>query len=196
MRDAAAYTRQLQALLPTGAAWTRSPDATLTRLLAGLAAEFARVDARAEALLVEIDPARTYELLTDWERVLGLPDGCTPVSGTEAERRVALVQKLTSVGGQTPAFYVAMAATLGFEIEIHEFDPDVDLYAPGLDISGGRWRFVWRVHVLTQTDFTSFHVGTSGVFDHLVVGGSLDLECVIRRAAPAHTHVVFSYLEA
>ena len=193
MRTAAAYTAQLQQLLPTGPAWSRDPAATLTALLAGLAAEFARVDGRVDDLLTEIDPRSTYDLLEDWERVLGLPDGCTPVSGTLSERRAALIQKLTSLGGQTPAFYVALAAALGFAIVIHEFDPAVDVYSPGLDISGGKWRLVWRVEVLTQTDFTVFRAGVSAAGDRLTEGGALDLECVIRRAKPAHTLVLFSY---
>lgn len=196
MRDVAAYTAQLQQLLPTGAAWSRDPSATLTAFLGALAAEFARVDARADDLLAEMAPRTTYELLEDWERVLGLPDGCTPVLGTLSERRAALVQKLTSLGGQTPAFYVALAASLGFEVLVHEFDPDVDDYSPGLDISGGKWRLVWRVEVLNQTDFTVFRAGDSAAGDRLVEGGALDLECVIRRAKPAHTQVVFTYPEA
>ncbi|QQQ19662.1 YmfQ family protein [Brevundimonas vitis] len=196
MRTAQAYTEQLQQLLPRGAVWTRDPDSVLTAVLAALAVEFARLDARAEQLLVELDPAQTYELLGDWERVLGLPDGCTPVTGTISERRAAVLQKLTSLGGQTPAFYIAMAAHLGVEVEIFEFDPDVDDYAPGLDISDGRWRYVWRMNVLTETDFTVFRAGVSAAGDRLVEGGALDLECVIRRAKPAHTQVVFSYPEA
>ena len=193
MRTADAYTAQLQQLLPTGPAWSRDPAGTLTAVLAALAAEFARVDGRVDNLLAEIDPRSTYELLEDWERVLGLPDGCTPVSGTLSERRAALIQKLTSLGGQTPAFYVALAAALGFEVVIHEFDPDVDDYSPGLDITGGKWRLVWRVEVLTQTDFTVFRAGVSAAGDRLVEGGALDLECVIRRAKPAQTLVLFSY---
>lgn len=195
MHTAKAYTAQLQQLLPRGPIWTRDAGSTLTAVLAALAAEFARVDARAEALVVELDPARTYEMLTDWERVLGLPDGCTPVVGTISERRAAVIQKLTSLGGQTPAFYVALAAALGFEIEVFEFDPDVDDYYPGLDISDGRWRLAWRVNVLTQVDFTVFRAGQSAAGDRLSEGGALDLECVIKRAKPAHTLVVFTYPE-
>jgi uncharacterized protein YmfQ (DUF2313 family) len=196
MADTDDYTRQLQQLLPQGPAWTRDPEALLTQLLAGLAAEFARLDARARLLLNEVDLTTTWEMLGDWERVMGLPDACTPVTGSIAERRAALIQKLATAGGQTPAFYVALAANLGFEIEIIEQDPAVDVYAPLLDISGGRWRLVWRVNVLTETDFSTFRVGVSRVGERLAEGGALDLECVIRRAAPAHTQVIFSYPEA
>lgn len=193
MRDAAAYTAQLQQLLPTGPAWTRDPASTLTAVLAALAAGFARLDTRVDDLLAEIDPRSTYDMLEDWERVLGLPDGCSPVSGTLSKRRVALIQKLTSLGGQTPAYYEALAAALGFDVVIHEFDPAVDTYSPGLDITDGKWRLVWRMEILNQTDFTVFRAGVSAAGDRLVEGGALDLECVIRRAKPAHTLVLFTY---
>lgn len=194
--DATAWTGQLQSLLPTGAAWTRAPDATLTGVLAGLAAEFARLDTRALDLLDEADPRTTLELLDGWERVLGLPDGCTPYLGTLTERRLAVVQKLAGLGGQTPAFFVALAAFIGLPIVIHEFDPDVGTYIPGIDVSGGRWRLVWRIDVQVPSGRVRFRAGTSGAGDRLTEGGQLDLECIIRRAKPAHTLAIFTYPEA
>lgn len=63
------YRTALQALLPRGAAWTRSPEAVLMRVLAACAEEPERVDERADDLLDEADPRATLELLSDWERV-------------------------------------------------------------------------------------------------------------------------------
>lgn len=193
--DAADYTAQLQALLPTGLAWPREPDAVMTALLAGLAEEFARLDSRIGDLFDEADPRSTLELIDEWERVLGLPDPCTASATTLAARQLIAWRKLAYQAGQTPAFYVALAASVGMEIEIHEFDPDVDDWDPTLTalITDGKWRFVWRVHVLTATDFTLFRVGTSAVGDRLVEGGAIDLECMIQAARPAHTRVIFSY---
>jgi uncharacterized protein YmfQ (DUF2313 family) len=76
--DASAYLSQLIGLLPPGDALAREPGSVLERLLSVPAAELARVDGRVEALLLESDPARTAEMLTDWERALGLPDVCYP----------------------------------------------------------------------------------------------------------------------
>ncbi|MCA3315198.1 MAG: DUF2313 domain-containing protein [Roseomonas sp.] len=76
--DASAYLSQLLGLLPPGDALAREPGSRLERLLSVPAAELARVDGRVEALLLESDPARTTEMLADWERALGLPDECYP----------------------------------------------------------------------------------------------------------------------
>jgi len=76
--DASAYLSQLIGLLPPGDALAREPGSVLERLLSVPAAELALVDGRVEALLLESDPARTTEMLADWERALGLPDICYP----------------------------------------------------------------------------------------------------------------------
>ncbi|MCA3413836.1 MAG: DUF2313 domain-containing protein [Roseomonas sp.] len=76
--DSSAYLSQLLALLPPGDALAREPGSVLERLLTVPAAELAQVDGRVEALLAESDPARTAEMLADWERALGLPDECYP----------------------------------------------------------------------------------------------------------------------
>ena len=194
---AAAYAIQLQALLPTGPAWPRDPDAVLGRLLAGWAEEFGRLDARAHQLLDETDPRSAYELLGDWERVLGLPDPCTAAATTLSARRLACWRKLAFQSGQTPAFYIAMAAAIGFEIEIHEFDPDVDDYDASLSaaVAAGRWRHIWRVHVLNGGTFNYMVAGDPAGTALLDGDAALDLECLILAAKPAHSHVIFTYPE-
>ena len=193
MASQSEYTRQLQALLPPGRAWPREPTAQLTPLLGAWADEMARLDARALQLLEEADPRTALELLGDWERVLGLPDECTAAATTIPARQIAAYQKLAALGGQTPAFYVALAASIGYTVEILEFDPGVD--AGDFDTSGGRWRYVFTVHVLDIVDYSVFRAGRSGAGDRLIEGGALDLECVINRVKPAHTLALFTYPE-
>lgn len=196
--SAAAYRAQLQALLPTGAAWPREEGAVLTQLLSGWAEEFARVETRMEQLIAEFDPRTAYETLPEWEAALGLPDPCTAAVTAIDARQLNVWRKLAYQAGQTPAFYIAMAASIGFEIEIHEFDPDVDDYDASLAaaVAAGRWRYVWRVHVLNGDDFSYFRMGDA-VGRRFVEGDqAMDLECIIKAAKPAHTHVIFSYPEA
>ncbi len=81
------FLRILQGLLPRGLVWTRDPARRLTRLLAGLADEYVRVQNRAGSMMEEADPATTTAagLLPEWERVTGLPEfGYIPPTGSGA----------------------------------------------------------------------------------------------------------------
>lgn len=108
------YREQLQALLPSGAAWPRDAGAVLTATLDALAQELARVDTRAGNLRDEADPRTTIELLPDYERTHGLPDACVTAAQTTDQRRNALVSKLSSLGGQSPAYYLSVLERLAY----------------------------------------------------------------------------------
>ncbi|WCT72044.1 DUF2313 domain-containing protein [Sphingomonas naphthae] len=201
MLDAARYLQQLQALLPQGQAWSRAPDAMLTRLLAAMADGMARVDARSADLLEELDPSTTLELLGDWERVAGLPDACVPVGGSIADRQTALARKIAGLGGQSVGFFVDLAARLGLDVEIREPEPfDCNSRIDG-EISDDGWRAAFIVRVLPPSEtigdtprvaiaeFTTL----STVDERLASFGAEDLECVVMRAAPAHSSPLFAY---
>lgn len=187
------YLLQLQSLLPAGPAWPRE-ESPLKRLLTGLAQELGRVSGRAQNLLEEADPRTTAELFADWERVAGLPDECAIAFGGEqtiAQRRAALLSKLTTLGGQSAAYYVSLAAALGYAITVEDFtehtvEDDVEhpLYAEA-------WRFAWQVNGVLD-EVTEITVNDT-VNDPLASWGTALLECVIKRLAPAHTTVLFSY---
>jgi uncharacterized protein YmfQ (DUF2313 family) len=185
------YLAQLQALLPQGPAWPRESDATLTRLLQAWADELARVDSRAAQLIDEADPRTTFELLSDWERVAGLPDPCAGEDQSTAQRRAALHARLTTLGGQSAAYYIGLAANLGYVISITEFhehtvndDVDYPIYAQP-------WPFAWQVNAPLNT-IGLLSVGDT-VDDPLAWWGNELLECLINRLKPAHTHVLFAY---
>jgi uncharacterized protein YmfQ (DUF2313 family) len=188
------YLHQLQALLPHGPAWPRDDTAALTRLLAALATELARVDGRAMQLVEEADPRTVAELFADWERVTGLPDACAVAFGCDqsmSQRRAALVGRLTTMGGQSSAYYVGLAAALGYAITISEFNEhSVNDYVES-PLYGAAWNFAWQVNAALNTVTDSAVDGT--VEDPLAVWGNALLECVINRLRPAHTTVLFSY---
>lgn len=188
------YLRQLQALLPHGPAWTMDDDADITQLWGALAAELARVDGRAWQLIEEADPRTTAELFGDWERNAGLPDACAIAFGGEqstAQRRAALVGRLATLGGQSPAYFIGLAAALGYAVTISEFhahtvDDDVDAL-----IYDEAWNFAWQINAALSTVTELTVDGT--VDDPLASWGNALLECVIKRLKPAHTTVLFSY---
>lgn len=199
-RDDIAYREMLAALLPRGRAWPRDPHSVNMRLLHSEADELARIDARASDLLEESDPGTALELLGDWERVAGLPDACTPAPDSIAERRAALIARLTGQGGQTPAYFVELAASIGYVITIDEFRPFRAGMRCGERLYDTAWAHAWRVNVQPAAVDTGsgvsvryFRAGQSRAGERLVGYGSLDLECLITRARPAHTIVLFAY---
>lgn len=186
-------------LLPKGPAWSFAPGGIFARLLLAFGAEFARIDARALDLIEEADPRTTLELLPDWERVAGLPDTCTGVPDEVTERHAALHQKIAGVGGQNAAIFIEIAARLGYAITIEEHDPCRVGARCGDPANGEDWAFAWTVHVqpfegyLEESSFYAYAKAGDPCGVRVRGFGALDVECMIRRAAPAHTTVLFAY---
>ncbi len=185
------YREQLLAASPRGDAWPRDPDSVFAETLHGLAIELARIDARGDDLIEEADPRTTLELLTDWERAFGLPEKCLALPDTLEERRLVLHEKVTRIGGQSPGYYIAVAARLGFVITITEFRPYTVADTVDTPIYGIDWIFAWRVNAPAET--VRYFTVPSGVNEPLADWGNEILECVISRLKPAHTHVQFAY---
>jgi uncharacterized protein YmfQ (DUF2313 family) len=204
--SADAYARQIKHLLPRGALWNLEPGSVLSRVALAIADELARIDGRAEALVDEWDPRTTLELLSDWERVLGLPDGCVAVlPTTTVDRQRAVVQKLVARGGQSRQFFIDLAATLGFVVTITEYTiTTAASFHAGDLVNGEAWAFAWIVNVnlaaspsgagLTTWLGTITEFRADSHAGELLYGrNGSDFECIVRRAAPAHTVVLFTY---
>ena len=188
------YREQLKALLPPGRALPREPGTTLEQLLDAMAQELARIDGRADQLVDEALPNTTLELLPDWERVAGLPDECSgTLQPTIQGRRNDLVARLTNAGGQSPAYFIAMAAALGFVVTITEFRPlRAGLSHAGDAISNGDWAFTWRING-PLTTVTYFRASTATVGEPLASWGNATFECRMGHLKPAHTILQFAY---
>lgn len=194
MPTAAEYREQLKALLPPGQAFPRDPGTTLHDLLDGMSIELARLDGRASVLPLEANPATSMELLPDWERVAGLPDKCSSVlEETLQGRRNALLTKLTSTGGASPAYFIELAAALGYTVTIEEFRP----FRAGMSVAGdaltnGPWVHTWLIRA-PEASITEFRAGLSAAGERLRTWGNDTLECKINQLKPAHTIALFAY---
>ncbi|MBO0717439.1 MAG: DUF2313 domain-containing protein, partial [Rhizobiales bacterium] len=128
---------------------------------------------------------------------------------TIGERQQALVMRMTMLGGQSRAFFINVAAQLGYTVTISEYRP----FMCGIDRCGdnrtydpvagtlGPWpcqigdpamRFAWTMHVGNRklTWFRSAK-GQAGIDPHLKIDLPTDLICMIQKWAPAHTQVIF-----
>lgn len=189
------YIKQIQRYLPRGYAWDAKvdPATNLYKLLQAVADEAARVDCRGCDLLDEVDPRTTFELLEDWERVLGLPDHCTEQGTTLQERRNAVLWKLNLLGGQSKQFFIDLMAYFGFQITITEFRPfRAGLSTAGQPLYNEEWIYCWEVNAPLDT-FIYFRSGISTAGEPLRTWGNDILECILNQLKPAHTCLHFTY---
>lgn len=159
-------------IMPRGPIWY---GPVLTGLVGGITDSTEAVHAYAVNLLtVESDPAKTEQLLPDFERVYGLPDPCTPLAPTIPQRRAALLAKIAAQGGQSRAYFIAVAAGYGIAITIDEIRP----FRAGINAAGDP--------VYYETDIFRWSIVYPGPADS-------QFECIMQRLAPAHTALTFSY---
>lgn len=189
-----AWLAALQSLLPPGRAFTRHPDSYMTRFLKAIAAMFLTAQLKFEAMLVQADPRRATTMLPDWERLLGLPDCCTPAEQQLADRQAAAFQRLTEEGGQSRPYFINMAELLGEPgVTITEFLPmtcnsncNDALYTPAD-------RFVWRMNIphaaLNVRQMTCNSHCNSALQEYT----PSVIECAITKRRPGHTTVLFAY---
>lgn len=188
------YLSQLQALLPRGLAWARQQTSVLPLLLMAWADEFARVDRRCGDLLNEADPRTTQELLTDWERVAGLPDPCVTIDQSNAQRQVALASKLTMIGGQSRAYFIGIAEAMGYP------GATIDEYLPANcngncndALNSEDDKYAWTLNLPFSTGGVFIANCNGNCNDALQSWGDEALECRINKYKPAHTSVIFAY---
>lgn len=202
------YSSLYRSLFPKGWAWLFTPLNPLTKLIEGLSEEPARIEERAFDFLDELDPNFTFEMLDNWERLLGIPDECTPEDSDPSifERRVRILQKLTTGGGQSLAFYKLIAQQLGYDADIIDVVNFKDFRVgtarvgdainngtdPDGEAGGSGWTYTFQVKAPAAL-VRPFRVGQSTVGERLVRTENATLECVIRKFAPAHVTVLFSY---
>jgi len=149
---------------------------------------------------VQCFPSGITFSLEDWEAEYGLPDPCTsPDSGVQG-RINAVRARFGAQGGSSPAYFVCLAASIGYEVSITEpsdFICDVS-ECDGDDTVvnvNGHHEWVVRLNGLGDTWFYC----DEGECDDTPLEGfavAADLECVFRRLAPLHTTVVFDYTAA
>jgi uncharacterized protein YmfQ (DUF2313 family) len=198
------YRQQLFALLPPGIVWKVDLGSTVQRLLAGQALEFARIDERAGALLVEADPRQALYTFEDWEASYGLPSACAPAGQSMADRRAALIGRIVGRGGMTAQDYLDLAEGLGYAgtqvLEFREATVEVDTPTGhtgaviGDDINGVDWDLTWRVLLPTGVVRESI-IEQAVIGDPLRSWGDELIECSLRHAAPSWLILQIGYLE-
>jgi uncharacterized protein YmfQ (DUF2313 family) len=188
---AASYIRMLKGLLPRGPLWSVPSGSVLNKLLQSMADELLRVDTSVVNAFEEADPSTSTAVLSEWERIVGLPDDCTGISSTLPGRRQQVVARLSARGGQNKQFFIDLAASVGFEVSIEEFDRFLAGSKAGDGLYNKGWIFAWRVNAISSQS-SVFRAGAHAG-DKLSFSSDSTLECLINKRKPAHTVVLFAY---
>lgn len=141
----------------------------------------------ADGMLREADPRATYSLLSDWEHVAGL----SALSLSVEQRHTVLTTKLTSRGGQSRPYYIAMASRFGFPgATIDEFAPATCNSNCNDALYGEPDRFVWQMNLPIAGGMFTANCN-SACDSPLAAWGTGAVEAAIHAARPAHTTVIF-----
>ena len=195
VHSATDYLWQFQRLLPRGRVWHRGWGTTQAAHLLTLMPTWAALDARAGELIPDAFPCTTTELLPEWEATLGLPDPCVqPPLSTLQQRQAAVCAKFVARGGQSREYFIGIAASLGYEIEIETFTPFYASHGTANEpLNGPEWAFAWQVTVHSALQVTYFRASASSANDPLTVFGDETLRCIFEALKPAHTTIIWIY---
>ncbi len=188
----AQYIQQLVQLLPRGRA-LENTSGILGAILWTIARELERLHLRIDALNDEADPRTCNETIDEWERNLGLPDDCSSSAQTFAERRQAVVAKDIACGGQSRAYFIGLANALGYDATIGEYRKFRAGSRAGDRCYGEDWLHTFAVITPTAVTLRKFRAGAGRAGEPLATWGNDTLECMISRAKPAHSIVLYRY---
>lgn len=166
------------------------------KLLMCFAIEFEELQQRITDLIREAIPGLSSELLPEWEEDLNLPDLCSTLGQTEAERAQIAHSKFTGFyTGQSKQFYIDYAASLGAVITVQEYQGIGAIFR--VDVN--------RVDRMPGTGtpderrFGSRLWSTEAPYKWIIAFASItgsvsreNIECQLRLKAPAHTELYFT----
>jgi uncharacterized protein YmfQ (DUF2313 family) len=193
-RTTPAVQAELLQISPPGAAYPSDPNSNWGRQLLPLASEISLVEAQAEAMLLEIDPRTTEYLLPEYQQMLGPdPYGRDLLPLSTAQQQQLAWQRLTWRGGQSKAYFIALAASLGVTINITEQRPAIY----GRAVYGDRYlispeQFTWIV-TMPSSSVEYARYGSARYGDDYSNFQPNSVQDVIAAEEPAHTLAVFSY---
>lgn len=150
-----------------------------------------RAEARAENLLTEMFADRAYELLQSWERVCATNPGPDWPLQMRHDRVLA---RLRELGDIKQPYFVAVAAGMGYEIEIEDYPPIMAGWGRAGDIVYiPDSIYIWWVRVFDQPTYL-FRAGQSAAGERLswFIPAS-DLEATLNDLKPAEVFLYFVY---
>lgn len=148
----------------------------------------------ADNLSTEMFADTTVQALLDWERVYGLPDPCVTIAQTIEQRRAALVSKVAALGGQSRAYFIGIAISMGYpDATIDEFQQMNCNSDCNAALNSEADTFYWQLNLPQSTGGVFYMDCNSDCNSALQSWGDEAIECRINKLKPAHTTALFAY---
>lgn len=194
--DSTAYKKLLLQLQPQGLSWNKDEGSNLNNLAAGEAVEFTRLEEFAYYVLRQLNPLTSTDLIEEWAKIALRDDDCINNLTTIAEKKAAVLAKLVSLGGSDKLYFQNVAKAAGFLVSVSD---GFEQFRAADSRTGDRvladgFAFTWSVRSPTTT-LRYFRAAEGRVGDPLVYFGNALLECILKDIKPAHTTIIFSYLD-
>lgn len=152
---------------------------------------YERGSARAAYLLQDAFPSTSAELLPEWESSLGLPGPYASIATTEAQLQQLVASRFASGGGQSAAYFIGFAKTLGYTITITQFRPMTAGQPVGGPVYGDAWAYAWQVNAPTYV--VDYLRAGDTIGQPLASWGNTIMQTELTRLKPAHTYLLFNY---
>lgn len=157
---------------------------------------FEELEQSAVSVLNVVSPETSGAMLSDWERVCGIK---TEMNKPNEERIKRVILKLNETGGLFIPYFIRLAQSIGYSIEVKEFSPLEEDYPDQRAILQYKADkegqiFVWRITVVNGDDnLIYFRAGESYAGDRLCDFGDPFIEDFFNELKPAHTYCYFAY---
>ena len=187
-----ALTDQICKLLPSGQAWIKAPSTNLYRTVALFAGALQRAIDFCAYAQRDTFPTTCVDSLSAWQSSCNLPDPLCPPLTTQQQFQ-QMVSRVENLGGQSPAYFVQVAAKIGYTITIQECaQARAGLSRAGQAQSwyvGGD--FVWIVNVANAALY-QFRAGLNRAGQPLDTASDTRwLQYELDRIAPSQTQIVW-----
>ena len=185
---------EIRLLRPPGFASPTEPDDYVAALDRATALEFAALEASAEAMLPEIDPDQSVNLLLDYERVLGPdPYGRDLSAMTLGQRQAIAGARWTEAATMCAGYFIRLGASLGVTITIDEIPlSECGTFECGTEVVAYPVHLQFVVHLPATLEWTA-ECGVLEAGEPISGSEPNFLAAIIQREAPLHTVPVFYY---
>ena len=164
----------------------------LRKILQGLATQWIDFRNTLNKVVDEYNPKNTTDLITEWEGLVGIPDGCIKNTGTLEQRRLNILLKLSGINATKKKQFENIAKVLGYDIEV-ETGVDTSTFPmnfPIILMSQAEAPFI----IVVSLDASLKPAGFPLKFPMSFTSDVPDiLKCLFNKLKPAHCKLYFRY---